>query len=128
MGPEPPIENEMESLGLVESTKLALREIRKTVGEVDKFKTLFIYMLAYFFFIDGINTVTALGGVFGTVVLGITPIDLMVTILAIQFVAAPSAVAFTRLAGGLGQSQRFPYLWWDGSSCVLARWHSPHFS
>ena len=100
--PEPPIENEMESLGLVESTKLALREIRKTVGEVDKFKTLFIYMLAYFFFIDGINTVTALGGVFGTVVLGITPIDLMVTILAIQFVAAPSAVAFTRLAGRVG--------------------------
>ena len=81
--PEPPIENEMESLGLVESTKLALREIRKTVGEVDKFKTLFIYMLAYFFFIDGINTVTALGGVFGTVVLGITPIDLMVTILSL---------------------------------------------
>ena len=33
-----PIENEMESLGLVESTKLALREIRKT-SEPDKFKT-----------------------------------------------------------------------------------------
>ena len=100
--PEPPIENEMESLGLVESTKLALREIRKTVGELDKFKTLFVYMLAYFFFIDGINTVTALGGVFGSVVLGITPINLMVTILAIQFVAAPSAVAFTKLAGRIG--------------------------
>ena len=100
--PEPPIENEMESLGLVESTKLALREIRKTVSELDKFKTLFVYMLAYFFFIDGINTVTALGGVFGSVVLGITPINLMVTILAIQFVAAPSAVAFTKLAGRIG--------------------------
>ena len=49
------------------SPKLALREIRKTVGEVDKFKTLFIYMLACFFFIDGINTVTALGGVFDRV-------------------------------------------------------------
>lgn len=100
--PEPPIENEMESLGLVESSKLALREIRKTVSELDKFKTLFVYMLAYFFFIDGINTVTALGGVFGSVVLGITPINLMVTILAIQFVAAPSAVAFTKLAGRIG--------------------------
>ena len=49
-------------------------------------------MLAYFFFIYVINTVTALGGIFGTTVLGITSFDLMVTILAIQFVAAPSAI------------------------------------
>tara|TARA_Y100000589_G_scaffold286660_1_gene286881 strand:- start:270 stop:2078 length:1809 start_codon:yes stop_codon:yes gene_type:complete len=100
--PEPAIENEMDSLGILESTKLALREIKKTLSEVSKFKTLFIYMLAYFFFIDGINTVTALGGVFGTVVLGITPISLMVTILLIQFVAAPSAIAFTKLSERIG--------------------------
>ena len=55
-------------------------------------------MLAYFFFIDGINTVTALGGVFGTVVLGLTMIDLIITILAIQFVAAPAALMFTKIA------------------------------
>jgi hypothetical protein len=77
---------------------LAITEIRKTLGEVDKFRTLFIYMLAYFFFIDGINTVTALGGVFGSTVLGITTVDLIVTIVAIQFVAWPSAIGFTVLA------------------------------
>ena len=103
--PEPPIENEMDSLGFKESASLALSEIRKTLGERDKFKTLFIYMIAYFFFIDGINTVTALGGIFGTVVLGITSIDLMVTILAIQFVAAPSAILFTKLAQKIGTKQ-----------------------
>ena len=57
-------------------------------------------MLAYFFFIDGINTVTALGGVFGTAVLGVTTTELMVTILAIQFVAWPSALFFTTLSNG----------------------------
>ena len=103
--PEPPIENEMEPMGLVDSAKLAFSEIRKTVGEVSKFRTLFIYMLAYFFFIDGINTVTALGGIFGTTVLGITGFDLMVTILAIQFVAAPSAIGFTKLAEKMGTKQ-----------------------
>ena len=96
--PEPPIENEMESLGIKDSAKLAITEIKKTLGEVDKFRTLFIYMLAYFFFIDGINTVTALGGVFGSTVLGITTVDLIITIVAIQFVAWPSAIGFTRLA------------------------------
>ena len=100
--PEPPIENEMPSLGFIESAKLAVSEIRKTLGEVDKFRTLFIYMVAYFFFIDGINSVTALGGVFGSTVLGITTVDLIVTILAIQFVAWPSALMFTRLANKIG--------------------------
>jgi UMF1 family MFS transporter len=100
--PEPPIENEMPSLDLLSSAKLAISEIRKTLGEIEKFRTLFIYMLAYFFFIDGINSVTALGGVFGSTVLGITTVDLIVTILAIQFVAWPSALMFTRLAQKLG--------------------------
>jgi len=98
--PEPPIENEMPSLGVVSSAKLAISEIRKTLSEVQKFRTLFIYMLAYFFFIDGINSVTALGGVFGSTVLGITTVDLIVTILAIQFVAWPSALMFTSLSNG----------------------------
>ena len=52
--PEPPIENEMESLSFSESASLAFTELRKTFGQIDRFKTLFIYMLAYFFFIDGI--------------------------------------------------------------------------
>ena len=59
-------------------------------------------MIAYFFFIDGINSVTALGGIFGTTVLGITTIDLIITIVVIQFVGAPSAIAFTHLAKGIG--------------------------
>ena len=100
--PEPPIENEIPSLDFMSSARLAISEIRKTLGEIDKFRTLFIYMLAYFFFIDGINSVTALGGVFGSTVLGITTVDLIVTILAIQFVAWPSALMFTRLAKNLG--------------------------
>ena len=100
--PEPPIKDEMPALGFRESATMALKEIRKTISEVHKFRTLFIYMLAYFFFIDGINSVTALGGIFGTTVLGITTIDLIITIVVIQFVGAPSAIAFTYLAKGIG--------------------------
>ncbi|MDP6212360.1 MAG: MFS transporter [Candidatus Thalassarchaeaceae archaeon] len=103
--PEPPIENEMESLTIVESAKLAFSEIRKTLSEVSKFKTLFLYMLAYFFFIDGINTVTALGGIYGPVVLGITPAFLMVAILMVQIIAAPSALVFTRISEKVGTKQ-----------------------
>ena len=100
--PEPHIENEMPPMSFGVSARLAITEIRKTLGQVSRFRTLFIYMIAYFFFIDGINSVTALGGVFGTTVLGITTVDLIITILAIQFVAWPSALAFTRLAKRVG--------------------------
>ena len=103
--PEPPIENEMEALTIVESAKLALSEIRKTLSEVSKFKTLFLYMLAYFFFIDGINTVTALGGIYGPVVLGIGTVFLMIAILMVQIIAAPSAILFTRIAEKVGTKQ-----------------------
>tara|TARA_Y100001970_G_scaffold284809_1_gene402977 strand:+ start:6411 stop:8363 length:1953 start_codon:yes stop_codon:yes gene_type:complete len=96
--PEPPIENEMDSLGVVDSARLAFSELRKTFSQVDRFKTLFIYMLAYFFFIDGINSVTALAGIYGITVLGLTTSALIATILVIQFVAAPCAIGFTKLA------------------------------
>lgn len=96
--PEPPIENEMESLSFSDSASLAFTELRKTFGQIDRFKTLFIYMLAYFFFIDGINSVTALAGIYGITVLGLTTTALIATILVIQFVAAPCAIAFTKLA------------------------------
>lgn len=98
MIPEPHIENEMEPMGMVASTKMALGEVKKTLLGIKEFRTLFIYMIAYFCFIDGINSVTALSGVFGIVVLGITTSGLIATILIIQFVAAPAAIGFTKLA------------------------------
>ena len=98
MVPEPYIENEMEPMGLIDSTKMALGEVKATLADIKSFRTLFFYMLAYFCFIDGINSVTALAGVFGIVVLGLTTVGLILTILIIQFVAAPAAIGFTKLA------------------------------
>lgn len=98
MVPEPHIENEMEPMGMAASTKMALGEVKATLSDIKSFRTLFFYMLAYFCFIDGINSVTALAGVFGIVVLGLTTTGLILTILIIQFVAAPAAIGFTKLA------------------------------
>ncbi|MEK9730314.1 MAG: MFS transporter [Candidatus Poseidoniales archaeon] len=117
MVPEPHIENEMEPMGLVDSTKMALRQVKATLMDIKSFKTLFFYMLAYFCFIDGINSVTALAGVFGVVVLGITTTGLIVTILIIQFVAAPAAIGFTKLADkwGTKNALQFSLVCW----CVV---------
>ena len=117
MVPEPHIENEMESTGVISSTKMALGEVISTMKDIKSFKTLFIYMLAYFCFIDGINSVTALAGVFGIVVLGLTTTGLILTILIIQFVAAPAAIGFTKLADkwGTKKALQFSLVCW----CVV---------
>ena len=117
MVPEPHIEDEMEPMGLVDSTKMALNEVIATLKDIKSFKTLFFYMLAYFCFIDGINSVTALAGVFGIVVLGLTTTGLILTILIIQFVAAPAAIGFTKLADkwGTKKALQFSLICW----CVV---------
>ena len=109
MVPEPHIENEMEPMGIKDSTKMALSEVKSTLGDIKSFKTLFIYMIAYFCFIDGINSVTALAGVFGIVVLGLTTTGLILTILIIQFVAAPAAIGFTKLAEKWGTKKALQF-------------------
>lgn len=96
--PEPEIENEMDDLFGMKAVKLSMSELSKTFKEWRSFKTLFIYMLAYFFFIDGINSVTALAGAFGIAVLGLSMTELIITIVIIQFVAFPAAFFFTWLA------------------------------
>ena len=78
--PEPPMENDKD----VPTVKEAYAQVWQTLKEYDKFRTLFTYMLAYFFFIDAINTVWAVGPIFGAVVLGVTTTELMITIVAIQ--------------------------------------------
>ena len=115
--PEPHIENEMEPKGLIDSTKMALSEVKATLADIKSFRTLFFYMLAYFCFIDGINSVTALAGVFGIVVLGLTTVGLILTILIIQFVAAPAAIGFPKLAEkwGTKSALQFSLVCW----CVV---------
>ena len=117
MVPEPHIEDEMEPMGLIASTKMALGEVVSTLKDIKSFRTLFFYMLAYFCFIDGINSVTALAGVFGIVVLGLTTTGLIMTIVIIQFVAAPAAIGFTKLADkwGTKKALQFSLVCW----CVV---------
>ena len=86
----------------VPNIREAYSQVWTTLKEYNKFRTLFIYMLAYFFFIDAINTVWAVGPIFGAVVLGVSTTELMITIVLIQFVAWPCALLFTRLANAWG--------------------------
>jgi UMF1 family MFS transporter len=69
--------------------------------EIGKNKVIITYMLAFFFYIDGVHTVIAMATSYGTAV-GIDSTQLILALLITQFVAFPSAIAYGRLAGRYG--------------------------
>ena len=96
--PEPEVENPMEDLSFRDSTKLAISEVMSTLREYKNFRTLFLYIIAYFLFIDGINSIQTVGAIYFVVTLGLTTFDLIVLILALNLFAAPMAIVFSRIA------------------------------
>ncbi len=64
-------------------------------------KRLLLFMLAFFFYIDGVHTVIKMSTSYGTD-LGIDATQLVLALLVTQFVAFPSAIIYGRLAKRFG--------------------------
>lgn len=76
-------------------------ELGVTMREIGQNKIILTYMLAFFFYIDGVHTVIAMATSYGTA-LGIDSTQLVLALLITQFVAFPSAIAYGMLAGKYG--------------------------
>ena len=61
-------------------------------------KHIFLYLLAFFFFIDGVYTIIDMATAYGTA-LGLDTTGLLLALLVTQIVAFPFAILFGRLAG-----------------------------
>ncbi|MFI3209061.1 MAG: MFS transporter [Eubacteriales bacterium] len=68
-----------------------------TFKEIKKEKHIFIFLLAFFFYIDGVYTIIDMATAFGTA-LGLDSTGLLLALLVTQIVAFPSALAFGRMA------------------------------
>ena len=77
------------------------RGLVATTGRIARDRVLFVYMLAFFFYIDGVHTVISMATSYGAA-LGIDSTQLVLALLVTQFVAFPSAIAYGRLAGRFG--------------------------
>lgn len=76
----------------------ALSELMVTIRSLGRLRMTFLFLLAYWFYIDGVDTVIVMAIDYG-VSLGLNPNSLLVALLITQFVGFPAAVAF----GLLGQ-------------------------
>ena len=78
-----------------------LRGLTGTMRRIAGDRVLVIYMIAFFFYIDGVHTVISMATTYGTS-LGIDSTQLILALLVTQFVAFPSAIAYGKLAGRYG--------------------------
>ena len=86
---------------LAQSVRGTFRELGATFARIRRDKPLWMFMVAFFFYIDAVNTVISMSTSYGTQ-LGLDSTQLVVALLVTQFVAFPCAIVYGRLAARHG--------------------------
>ncbi len=76
-------------------------ELRATFGEVLRNRPVWMFLLAYWLYIDGVDTIIRMAVDYG-IKLGFEPGALIKALLLVQFVGFPAAIAYGRLAERYG--------------------------
>ncbi len=89
---------DMPASALIRSS---IRNMAGTARDIFANKAIFVFVLAYFFYIDGVNTVIHMATVYGSS-LGLGTQGMILALLVTQIVAVPCSIAFSHLAGRWG--------------------------
>ena len=78
--------------------KAGISQLRDTFQEIRSLKNIFLFLLAYWLYIDGVDTIIRMAVDYG-ISIGIDSKDLIIALLITQFVGFPSALGFGYLGG-----------------------------
>lgn len=79
----------------------SFRRLKNTITHVSQLRHVFLFLLAYFFYIDGVGTIIKMATVFGSD-MGINSQTLLIVLLVTQLLAFPFALLYGKLADRLG--------------------------
>jgi UMF1 family MFS transporter len=79
-----------------------LRQLANTFADLRKYPQTLLFLAAYLFYNDGIQTVIGQSSLYAQSELGMSTANVMITFLVTQFVAVGGALLFGRVAGLLG--------------------------
>ena len=79
----------------------SLRGVGATVREIIANKPMLVYILSYFFYIDGVHTVISMATTYGTN-LGLDDTGMMLALLLVQILGLPFCLLYIRLAARFG--------------------------
>ena len=78
-----------------------IRGVGATAREIIANKTMFVYILAYFFYIDGVHTVISMATTYGTN-LGLDSTGMLLTLLLVQVLGLPFCLLYIKLSAKFG--------------------------
>ncbi|MDE0309756.1 MAG: MFS transporter [Acidiferrobacterales bacterium] len=90
-----------QSQGALNSVSVGLRQLRDTVRDIRTKRTIVIFLFAYWFYIDGVDTVFRMSVDYGLSI-GLDANDLISALLMVQFVGFPAAIIFGKLGQRVG--------------------------
>lgn len=86
------------------SVGATLKGLIVTLKDIFKNKPLFFYIIAYFFYIDGVNTVIHMATSYGSTI-GLNTVGMILALLVTQIVAVPFSLIFSKLSEKFGSLQ-----------------------
>lgn len=94
-------ESAAEAAPGVSIVKAGFLQLKETFQEIRHLKTIFLFLAAYWLYIDGVDTIIRMAVIYGKSI-GFERNDLIVALLITQFVGFPAAIGFGYLGGKIG--------------------------